>query len=582
MPKSRFRVKRYSHPKYKFVVRGKIQGKWKRRYFQTEAEAIAFAEEQNAEPQATDSYPASQPNGDRQPGPTGKKIPLERSRPAGSAMPEDLSKLVSPTYFGPRIQRYLGDSWCMHLPFAYDLMRELAPKVFVELGVKEGESYFAFCQSAAENKINVKCYGVDSWRGDIQTGNLDPNIQQEVINYNWRYSSFSELKPMLFAEALGDFPDASIELLHIDGAHTYDDVKSDFVSWLPKVSPDGLVLFHDVMPRDRGFGVWKVWEEIAREHNAFLFEFGFGLGVWKKRPVASSDSSFVRGLFLANEAERRDINESYANDAAALALWHNLARNFASRNQDPLFISEEDRPADIARLQNVVASGETQTAEVERALEEKSRQVIHFQHELEQKTDSLAQAGREIEEKTKHIGLLQSELEEKIKQVTHFKGEGDGKAKQLIHLQSALEQKNDRLARASIEIVDARWEVLTLRGTLSRATDSADTPARILQLEGLLEMRTSEREHLRAMLAGLQNDIEKERLTGQAKEDELRAIQAQLKATEAELRATKKHLRSEQREMNRLTESFWGKLILPFGRSQQRLQALRATDKTND
>ena len=68
----------------------------------------------------------------------------------------------------------------MHLPFAYDLMRELAPNVFVELGVWKGESGFTFCQSAAENKINVRCYGVDSWRGDVQTGNLDLSSKREV------------------------------------------------------------------------------------------------------------------------------------------------------------------------------------------------------------------------------------------------------------------------------------------------------------------------------------------------------------------------------------------------------------------
>jgi len=56
----------------------------------------------------------------------------------------------------------------MHLPFAYDLIRELAPSVFVELGVKEGESYFTSCRSAAENQIDVKCYGVDSWRRDTK------------------------------------------------------------------------------------------------------------------------------------------------------------------------------------------------------------------------------------------------------------------------------------------------------------------------------------------------------------------------------------------------------------------------------
>src|SRR6266404_3393639 len=42
-----FRVKPYAHPKYKFVVRAKLAGKWKRRYFKSEAEAAAYAGNQN-------------------------------------------------------------------------------------------------------------------------------------------------------------------------------------------------------------------------------------------------------------------------------------------------------------------------------------------------------------------------------------------------------------------------------------------------------------------------------------------------------------------------------------------------------
>src|SRR5437868_5968526 len=53
----------------------------------------------------------------------------------------------------PSIHRYLGGPWHMHLPFAYHLIRELKPKVFVELGVYKGESYFAFCQSVHENNL---------------------------------------------------------------------------------------------------------------------------------------------------------------------------------------------------------------------------------------------------------------------------------------------------------------------------------------------------------------------------------------------------------------------------------------------
>ena len=68
---------------------------------------------------------------------------------------------------------------------------------------------------------------------------LDPEIRIEVAEYNWRYSSFSEPRTTTFAEAVDEFADGTIDLLHIDGAHTYEDVKRDFKTWLPKVSADG-------------------------------------------------------------------------------------------------------------------------------------------------------------------------------------------------------------------------------------------------------------------------------------------------------------------------------------------------------
>lgn len=48
MAKPLYRVKRYAHSKYKFVVRAKIHGEWKRKYFHTEAEARAYAKRQEA------------------------------------------------------------------------------------------------------------------------------------------------------------------------------------------------------------------------------------------------------------------------------------------------------------------------------------------------------------------------------------------------------------------------------------------------------------------------------------------------------------------------------------------------------
>ena len=152
-------------------------------------------------------------------------------------------------------------------------------------------------------------------------GDFDPEIGIEVAEYNWRYSSFSELRTTTFAEAVDEFADGTIDLLHIDGAHTYEDVKRDFKAWLPKVSADGIVLLHDVAVHDRGFGVWRLWEEIAKPGQSFLFQFGYGLGVWKKAPVVNSDSAWLRRLFKLNHVERKRINAYYVTAAAALALW---------------------------------------------------------------------------------------------------------------------------------------------------------------------------------------------------------------------------------------------------------------------
>ena len=45
--KNGFRVRAYKHDRYKFVVRGKVAGKWERRYFLTKGEAATYAQQQN-------------------------------------------------------------------------------------------------------------------------------------------------------------------------------------------------------------------------------------------------------------------------------------------------------------------------------------------------------------------------------------------------------------------------------------------------------------------------------------------------------------------------------------------------------
>jgi GT2 family glycosyltransferase len=242
------------------------------------------------------------------------------------------SDLLTPTYTGPEIRHYLGGAWSMHLPFAWDLVREFRPRILVELGVYRGESYFTFCQSVDENRLPTLCYGIDTFRGDIHMGMYGPEIGEEAQAYNSRYARFSTLLEMTFNEALVHFRDGSIDLLHIDGAHRYEEVKQDFESWLPKLSSRGIILFHDVMERKDDFGVWRLWREIARPGASFVFEFGHGLGVWKKNDVSRNDSPFIRKLLLGDKQQRHDITARYAITAAALNLTKSALRKKQENN----------------------------------------------------------------------------------------------------------------------------------------------------------------------------------------------------------------------------------------------------------
>jgi hypothetical protein len=204
-------------------------------------------------------------------------------------------------------RRTVFSTWIDHLPFGYDLVEALRPRTIVELGSQAGMSYFAFCQSVQAHGLPTRCWAVDTWAGDEHTGEYGDEVYRDVAAHNdAHYASFSELLRMRFEDAIGRFDDESIELLHIDGFHTYDAVSADFAAWYPKVAPGGVVLFHDIAARMMDFGAWRFWDELSRRHEAFTFRHGFGLGVLRKPGGPAPDAPLLGYLFSGDpETEQR-------------------------------------------------------------------------------------------------------------------------------------------------------------------------------------------------------------------------------------------------------------------------------------
>src|SRR5579871_5233338 len=131
--------------------------------------------------------------------------------------------------------------WAGHRRFAYDLVRRFAPQAIVELGTHWGCSFFAFCQAALDGKSPTEVFAIDTWEGDEHAGHYGEEVFALVAKtLADRFASIRfHLVRKKFDDAARDFGDGTIDLLHIDGFHTYEATRHDFETWLPRLREIG-------------------------------------------------------------------------------------------------------------------------------------------------------------------------------------------------------------------------------------------------------------------------------------------------------------------------------------------------------
>ncbi len=162
----------------------------------------------------------------------------------------------------------LASAWKGHRKFANRLVEILQPSIIVDLGVDYGYSLF----SLAEPNIG-HVYGIDTFEGDIHSGHHADayDVVCRVLEQN-KYNNITLIKG--FFDEVASTWDKKIDILHIDGLHTYEAVKNDINKWTPFLSEKGVLLMHDTTTFE---GVSQAFNEI--EWPKFNFNHSAGLGV---------------------------------------------------------------------------------------------------------------------------------------------------------------------------------------------------------------------------------------------------------------------------------------------------------------
>jgi len=204
---------------------------------------------------------------------------------------------------GPLARRFCAMQVRSEMESLLTLLAERAPRTVVEIGTARGGTLWLLSRVAAVDALLIS---VDLPDRDGATGYRA-----------WRervYRSFGR-RAQRISLVRGNSHDAStvekvraaldgrqVSLLFVDGDHSYEGVRADWRAYGSLLAPDGLVVFHDIVPGPEEFvgGVPRFWRELrdGRPHREIVDDWGqggYGLGILLPNRVDEGPGGLNRG-----------------------------------------------------------------------------------------------------------------------------------------------------------------------------------------------------------------------------------------------------------------------------------------------
>jgi len=171
-------------------------------------------------------------------------------------------------------------------------IEKIKPKYALEIGTANGGTLFLLCRLSVpkarimsvdlpEGKFGG---GYPEWKTSLYK-NFALSGQQLQLKRadSHQQTSLNEVKSF--------FGDNQLDYLFIDGDHTYEGVKQDYMMYSPLVRQGGLIVFHDIVKHTgSSCQVDKFWHEVkmGKSHKEFVNDWDqgkFGIGIIENQTV---------------------------------------------------------------------------------------------------------------------------------------------------------------------------------------------------------------------------------------------------------------------------------------------------------
>jgi predicted O-methyltransferase YrrM len=148
------------------------------------------------------------------------------------------------------------------------MLRVRPPRTVLEIGTAQGGMFWLFCRISAPDAMLVS---LDLPPDDRHSGGLRISIDIQSMKqpnqtvHEVRMNSHDARARESVGKLVGE---RSLDLLFIDGDHTYDGVCRDYEMYRSLVRPGGLIAFHDIVQTPwPECQVDRFWREVAQDKS---------------------------------------------------------------------------------------------------------------------------------------------------------------------------------------------------------------------------------------------------------------------------------------------------------------------------